>query len=218
MRLTKLDECGVPIVAGPAMLVTDGVVKVSATSEYEDGEETIVKNGAGKIKVSNKDPDQLKYISLEIQFIGVDPEAWNLITGNPVVVDHEGNSTGYRIGNYDVEANFGLELWTDVPGVACGAGAKPRGYMLWPFIGQGKVGDLEFAVGAAEFTLTATTKPGTGWGKGPYDVVLNDPVAPATEPVAGPLLEAMTEADHFHSDIVTVAPPAVTDGAVVIPA
>lgn len=218
MRLTKLDACGVPIAATPAKLVTDGIVKVSATSEYEDGEETTKKKGSGKIGVQHKDPDVLKYLSLEIEFLGVDPEAWGLITGNPVVTDYLGNSTGIRLGDYDVDANFALELWTDVPGAACTGGLQPYGYFLWPFIGQGKVGDLEFAVEAAEFTLSATTKPGSGWGVGPYDVVLNEIVAPATTPEAGPLLEAMTERDHCHMDQVTVAPPAVTAGAVLLTA
>lgn len=213
MRLTKLDKCGVPIAVGPAMLVTDGIVKVSASAEYEDGEDTFKKKGSGKLAFAHKDPDILKYLSLEIEFVGVDPEAWGLITGNTVVTDAAGASTGLRIGNYDVEANFALELWTDVPGVACDGGLTPYGYFLWPFIGQGRVGDLELAVEAAEFTLTANTKPGNGWGAGPYDVVINGTGGTAA---AGPLIDPMTGEDHFHMDIVTVAPPALTEGAVVL--
>lgn len=215
MRLTKLDGCGAPLTGASdkAMLVTKGIVKISISAETEDGEDTVKKNGNGEICVQHKDPDQIKYLSPEIEFCGVDPEAWSLITGQPLVVDGGGNAVGIKISSAPIEANFALEVWTDVPGAACGAGGnQPFGYFCLPFIGSGKVGDIELSVSAAEFTLSAQTKPGTGWGVGPYGVVRDE-----TDAVSR-LLEALTPTDHAIIQTVTVAPPVPTDGAVQIPA
>ncbi|WP_062368045.1 hypothetical protein ACK8HH_17125 [Gordonia sp. LUNF6] len=211
MRLTKLDSCGQPITgaSNKSMLVTKGIVKISITAETEDGEDTVKKNGNGEICVQHKDPDQIKYLAPEIEFCGVDPEAWSMITGQPLVLDGAGDAAGIKISSAPIEANFALEVWTDVPGAACGAGGnQPFGYFLLPFVGSGKVGDIELSVSAAEFTLSAQTKPGTGWGVGPYAVVRDEDNA------AVPLLEALTPQDHAIMQTVTVAPPTPTDGAV----
>lgn len=213
LRLTKLDACGVPItgVANKSMLVSAGLVKVSITAEYEEGEDTVQKNGNGDICFQHKDPDQIKYLSTEVQFCGVDPEAWSMITGQPLVLDAEGNAVGLRLSSRPLEARVGLEVWTDVPGQACAGGQQPFGYFCLPFLGSGRVGDLELAVSAAEFTLTSQTKPGTGWGVGPYNVVRDDTDA------AAPLADALTATDHAILLQTTVAPPAPTNGAVLLP-
>ena len=217
MRLTKLDACGVPVVGPKSTLVTSGIVKIGLSAEIEDGEETTKKNGNGDICVQHKDPDQLKYIKPEIEFCGVDPEAWSLITGQPLVLDASGtpNPVGIKLGSQPIETNFALEVWTDIPGAACGGGAKPFGYFLLPFVGSGRLGDFDLEVAVANFTVSAQTKGGAGWGSGPYDVVLHAPVGgdPAE---AGELLEALTDKDHILIMKTTVAPPADTAGAVAL--
>ncbi|QRY62751.1 hypothetical protein JVX90_00290 [Gordonia sp. PDNC005] len=212
MRLTKVDSCGVPVTgaANKSMLVTKGIVKVSITSEIEDGEETLKKNGSGEICVNYKDPNQVKYLSAEIEFCGVDPEAWSMITGQPLVVDADGNAIGVKISSKPIEANFALEVWTDIPGGSCASGFQPFGYFLLPFIGSGTIGDLELSVSAAEFTLSAQTKPGTGWGAGPYAVQRDE------DGDAGLLLDPMTADDPALFIQVDVPPPAPTEGAVML--
>ncbi len=215
MRLTKLDECGVPVIGAKSTLVTSGIVKISLSAEYEDGEETTKKNGNGDICVQHKDADQYKYLSPEIEFCGVDPEAWNLITGMPLITDGATtpNTVGIKFGSYKVDANFALEVWTDIPDAACGAGAKPYGYFCLPFVGSGRLGDIDLEVAVANFTLTAQTKGGSGWGSGPYDVQMSAGATPAP----GPLLDPLTGQDHIAAFQTTVAPPADTAGAVALP-
>ena len=215
MRLTKLDDCGAPVIGPKSTLVTSGIVKISLSAEYEDGEETVKKNGDGKICVQFKDPDQLKYLSPEIEFCRVDPEAYSMITGMPLVLDGAAtpNPVGLKFGSYDVDANFALEVWTDIPGAACGAGAKPYGRFILPFIGSGRLGDIDLEVAAASFTLSAQTKGGTGWGVGPYN---DAQMTSGATPAPGPLLEALTDKDHLVMFQSTIAPPADTAGAVAL--
>lgn len=211
MRLTKLDGCGKPLtgVGAKSMLVTKGIVKIGLTAEYEDGEDTTKKNGNGEICMQHKDPDQLKYLSPEIEFCGVDPEAWALITGQDIVTDGSANAVGLAFGSAPIEANFALEVWTDIPGGACGDGGfQPFGYWLIPFIGSGRLNDVELGVSAAEFTLAAQTKPGNGWADGPYGVVRDDADAVAK------LLTPLKSTHHILFQQTTVAPPVPTEGAV----
>lgn len=212
MRLTKLDDCGAPVTAAlnKSTLVTKGIVKITVSPEYEDGEDTVQKNGNGEIDWQYKDPDQLKYLKVEAQFTGVDPEAFSMITGQPIVLDAAGNAVGYKVTRKPITANFALETWSDVPGGACAAGFQPFGYFGLPFIGSGRIGDVELSASAAEFTMSATTKPGNGWGHGPYAVVRDE------DDLAVPLLEALTGDDHHIAQLTTVAPPAVTNGAVLL--
>ncbi|WP_353107829.1 hypothetical protein [Gordonia sp. (in: high G+C Gram-positive bacteria)] len=214
IRLTKLDGCGQPIrgTGTKSQLVTNGIVKVGLTAEYEDGEDTAKKNGNGDLCLVHKDNDQLKYMSPEIEFCGVDPEAWAMITGQGIVTDGNANAVGLVFGSDPIEANFALELWTDVPGAACGSGFQTFGYWLLPFIGSGKLNDVELSVSAAEFTLAAQTKPGASWGVGPYNVVRDE-----TDAVS-PLLSPLTGKHHILFQTTTVAPPAPTNGAVELPA
>jgi hypothetical protein len=213
VRTTSLDSCGSPIIGPKSTCVSDGHISIKLSPQYEDGEETNQKNAAGKLKVVDKAPDQLKYFNFEIAFMQVDPDIFNQVTGQPIVLDHAGTAVGIRIGE-TVDANVAVETWTDIPGTACGPDGKSYGYALLPWIKGGRLGDFSFENALATFTLTGRTSADSLWGTGPYDVVLHAPVAPATTPAAGPLLTELGSDQHFHMEPTSVAPPAVTAGAV----
>ena len=216
-RATKLDACGAPVIGPKSTIVSDGHISIKNSPQYEDGEETAPKNAAGKIMFVDKPRDELKYFNVEIVFAKVYPELFNLTTGQPIVLDYNGNATGIRIGA-TIDTNFALETWTDVPGTACGPDGKLFGYALLPFITGGRLGDFSFENGLANFTITGHTNAVSPWGKGPYDVVLNEAVAPATEPAAGPLLTDIDPDQHIHMEPTTVPYPTVTNGAIALAA
>ena len=213
VRTTDLDNCGAPVIGPKSTIVSNGHISIKVSPQYEDGEETAPKNAAGKIAFVDKADDELKYLNLEIAFLKVEPELFSQVTGQPIVLDYAGNATGIRIGA-TVKANFGLETWTDVPGTVCGPDGKLYGYALLPWLKGGRLGDFSFENALANFTITARTEANSPWGVGPYDVVLNAPVAPATEPVAGPLLTPIAPDQHIHMDPTSIIYPAPTAGAV----
>lgn len=217
VRATKLDACGAPVIGPKSTLVSDGHISIKNSPQYEDGEETNQKGANGKLIVKDKAPDQLKYINSEIVFAKVDPELFNLVTGQPIVLDHSGAAVGIRLGA-TIDTNVAIETWTDVPGTACGADGKLYGYALLPFLKGGRLGDFSFENALATFTVTMRTEENSPWAKGPYDVVLNAIVPPATEPAAGPLLTDIDSDQHIHMEPTAVAPPAVTAGAVALAA
>lgn len=217
VRTTTLNNCGAPVIGQKSTCVSDGHISIKLSPQYEDGEETNQKNAAGRLKVVDKALDQLKYINFEMAFMQVDPEIFNQVTGQPIVLDHAGNAVGIRIGE-TVEANVAVETWTDVPGTACGADGKAYGYALLPWIKGGRLGDFSFENALATFTLTGRTSADALWGTGPYKVVLNEGAQPADPAVPGKLLTAIGADQHIHMEPTTIAPPAVTAGAIALPA
>ena len=217
MRLTAVDACGVPIIGAKSVVTSDGFISIKYTLNYEDGEDTSQKNAAGKLCAVDKAPDVLKDISAELTLCGVDPDMVYLTTGQGVVVDHAGNTVGVSIGDVDDDAFFALEVWTDIIGAGCAGGGRSWGYFLLPFFSAAKIGDITIEEKKADFTLSATTRRGNGWGTGPYNVVLHAGVDPAP-PAAGKLLTAIGTNKQLHMQTTKVAPPTPACGATALSA
>lgn len=209
MRITRLNACGA-WEAGPMMKIeSDGYVSVNMSPQYEDGEQTRRKNANGRLcRVDNGEP-ALAQIDVEISFCGIDPDAWNIVTGNPLVVDRAGDASGLRIGER-VSSNWALEVWTDIMGGACDGDLVPYGYFLLPWLSGGRIGDMSVAEAAMDLTLSSSTKRGSQWGLGPYNVTMHDGATESDPPVPGKLLEAIGPTDHMHMEVVYLPPPTVT--------
>jgi hypothetical protein len=213
MRLTRLDECGAPVEGTASTLVTSGFVSVGVSPQYQDPEEITVPNANGDPCIDDQGTPQFRWLELDIQMCLVDPDAVNIITGNPLVVDDAtptANTVGFRIDkSLTGTAAFALELWTGVTGQACGVGGTAqRGYWLFPFVVQAQFNDWTFENGALTLDMTARTSDGSGWGVGPYNVR-----ADATTQAPEPLLTAIASDQHMHYEVVTIAPPAAACGA-----
>lgn len=209
MRVTKVDACGNPVAGPKSSLISDGFISISLSPQYEDGEETRTKNAAGLICINDKADDQLVRFEVEASLCGVNPDLFTLVTGQAVVLNAAGDAVGNRFSGTTISTGYALEVWTDIPSAACESGDQPFGYFLLPFLKGGRIGDFTIEEAAANFTLTSSTRQGSGWGVGPYDVVMNEG-AGAGPAVPGPLVEAIGSKDHFHMEQTTVAPPTVT--------
>lgn len=212
MRVTRLDGCGRVALGADSQITSDGFISVGLTANNEEGETISVTNAAGKVCILDEPNPQFTGYSLEVQFCGVDPELFSLMTGQPLVLSADGTeAVGFRVNSQvDVgDSGFALELWSSVPVAACDAsGGSSYGYFLVPFSKGGTLGDLTVENGAINFTLSgASSKDGSEWGVGPYDVVRDATGA------AGPLNEPIDDGDHLHVELTTVPPPDPSDGS-----
>lgn len=218
MRLTRLDDCCAPLAAAAtcAFIVTKGFVSVAYSPEISSAEEIEVKNAAGEICVSDPGCDILKWINVTLSLCAVDPDILNFVTGAPVVLNSQGNNVGNRIQTGTAcNANFALEVWTDIPQAQCVDG-KQYGYFLAACVGAGILGDWTIENDALNLELNAKARSGTGWGVGPWDVD-NSTIPPALA-VPGPLLTPMGALDVLDLHLTTIAPPVVTAGCQPMPA
>ena len=222
LRVTRLDHCGRPVYGDCSTAVSSGFVSVEFEPEVEEGEDYTLRNAAGELCVSERGPDALQWINVSIEFCNVDPELWQIM--NPTwktVKNAKGEVTGFRIGEkFSDEQGFALEVWPKAAGqtALCDDDApddaQPNGYFLLPYVVGGAPEGWTLEDGTATFTLNGRTKAGSLWGRGPYNIThdANGDPSPLLEPIASGSNGDDSDPDHFHADIVTIAPPEASCG------
>lgn len=218
MRVTKLDNCGRPMQSACSTAVSDGFVSVAFSAQTEEGETISVTNAAGKICVRDQACPAFTGYTVEITFCEVDPDVLAIVTNQNSVFNAKSlDAVGFRM-NSDIsgcDSGFALELWSNVPGVACDPdnpnAQGSYGYLLVPFLQGGVLGDFTIENDAVSFVVSgAATKTGSGWDVGPYDVVGDATGQP------GPLADPIESGDHLHIEVTDVAPPEPTCGCVAL--
>jgi hypothetical protein len=197
-------------------VTSDGIISVAATKEYEDRQEFFVKNGDGLFCVRETNAPILKWINLVFTFCNVDPELLNIMTGNTLVADDSAaaRKTGWNEDeNSATLSNFAFEGWTRLTntGVACTGGAE-YGYVLYPFVVQGTVGDITWQNDVVNFIVNARTASNSLWGVGPYFVDLSDNTGTLDQNIK--LLTPIGSTTHSRMFITRKAPPDSACGCV----
>lgn len=209
MRVTRLDACGEWASGASAMATSDGFVKITFSAQIEAGTEFQVKTASGRLCVNQKDCSALKWLDLEMELCSVDPELFELLTGNRVVEDWEGNGTGFTISeDIGCGINFAFEVWTLVAGGSCGGSGYRYVYWLFPFVTNGILGDVTFENGPTTFTVSGNTGTNESWGRGPYNVVPTD--AGGTPGVL--ITPGVDAGEHLYATLTSVAPPTIACG------
>jgi hypothetical protein len=212
VRVTQLNSCGVPV-TGCSTVVSDGIISIEMTKEYEDRQEFFVKNGDGRFCVRRTDPPILKWINIVATFCNVDPELVNIMSAEPLYMDDAAEPTaiGYSTDESSAgQANFALEAWSRIASDVPCTGGEEYGYTLLPWIVEGTIGDVTLENGAANFVVNGRTSSTSGWGLGPYFVDYSDNPAGSTTPVR--LLTPITSTQHSRMFITRLAPPTASCG------
>ena len=196
IRATLLDACGTAPASGTAdsMVVTNGFISLTLSSQVEDGTEIITKKADGSLCVNEMTDPSFKRFTLEMEFCGVDPGLLSVVTNAEIYEDYASDPIGFTVPEGTIDTRFALELWTGLSGAACATGAdEASGYLLLPFVAAGVLGDLTVdGENAVTFSMTgAFTKGGNAWGVGPYNVMYDDAA------VASPLPTALDPLDHL---------------------
>jgi len=216
MRVTRLDACGRVVYGDNARATSEGFVSISVTSNTNATDEIRVTGAAGQTLLYEASVTELAGFSPELTFARVDPEMLSLMTGQPVVLDSFGNVVGFDVDTKIqlTGLGFALEVWMGAPsnGDACSdeEAEGAYGYVLFPFLQGGVLGDFSIENGGISFVLTgASTKDGNAWGRGPYDVQLNG-ASGAKAP--GPMVDAVSSTTALRVIVTDVAPPTALIG------
>ncbi|TFG51739.1 MAG: hypothetical protein E4H38_00890 [Gemmatimonadales bacterium] len=210
MRVTKVDSCG-NIVVGPGnMVVTDGFVSIAFSPETNEAEAIVVTNANGKTCAKDDGCPETTGFGVELTFCEVTPCLFSIITGQPVVENADGEAVGFKMSTRTnaCDSAFALEVWSGVPGVACGGGGGGSyGYILLPNLRAGTIGDFSVENAAISFVISgAMTQSTNGWGSGPYDVVGDATDMPSVLP------DPLDPEDYLYLSWTSIEPPPNTDG------
>jgi hypothetical protein len=207
LRVTQLDSCGNPETTDPCgMAIAEAFIQVGVTSDSEPGASIKPVNAGGNLCYYLRAPDIFLGHSLSLEFCEVNPALLSMVVNANPVYDYAGNIVGIQTVQGAAQRNYALEVWMGVPGQDCPAqGDNPvdsLGYVLFPFIVPGILGDWTIANDAINFTVTGFTRGNGAWGTGPYDVVAQDAAN-----LAGPLLEALPNDVHAHLQWTSIPAP-----------
>lgn len=206
LRLTRLDECGAPVVGECSSIVTYGFITVEFAPEVETGEEFTQKNAWGDFCVSEKEPDRNKWVNVSMSMCEVNPDVLDLVGGGKPLTDGT-DIVGASFGEQNNLGAFAVEVWTKQAGGGCGATGTPEwGYFVAPYVVNGAIdGSVTIENGTLALGMKGEGIAATAdWGVNPY----ND----------NPLLDAggFPVGDLWAVAKTTVQPPAETDGCVAL--
>jgi hypothetical protein len=218
VRVTRLSSCGAVVTGSCSQVVTDGIISIEMTKNYEDREEFFIKNGDGVFCVRETTAPILKWIDLVLTFCNVDPDIVNIMTAQPLYTSDDAAAT--KIGwstaeNSAANVNFAFEGWSRLSGsgVPCTGGVE-YGYTLFPWVVEGTIGDMTLENGVANFVVNARTHGNSLWGVGPYNVDLSDAAGTLNNPI--PMLTPILSTQHHRMFLTRLAPPASACGCAAV--
>lgn len=210
VRVTQLDSCGLPVTGDCSQVVSEGIITVEMTKEYEDRTDLFKKNGDGIFCFRKTIPPILKWINFTFTFCNVDPELVTILSDNPVYLSDADDpvAIGYSTEeNNAYNVNFAFEAWTrlgNTGNATCASGGE-WGYRLYPWVVQGTIGDVTLENDAASFVVEAISQSGSPWGVGPYYVDLSKATATLGNPKR---MNSVIGADqHERVFVTTLGPP-----------
>jgi hypothetical protein len=212
MRVTRVDACGRPIYGVGAQVVTSGFVSVAMSGEILEGTEIEQRNANGELCLSEKDADQLKWLTVESTLCEVDPDLMSLFQpNNTKLLDYQGNTIGFAESDLqNLSVGVAVEIWANVSGEdLCDDpdATESYAYLLMPWVVGGTMGDLTVENAGMSVSLNSRTKRNSKWGVGPHEVMF------ASLGVEGPLLVPVGPREHRRLFVTTVPPPAAVCGA-----
>lgn len=206
VRITRLDDCGLPVYGPCSSIVTHGFITATFGREMITGDTYEQKNAYGELCINEKDPDLLKWANIGLELCEIDPGIMDIIAGaNPVTSG--ANTIGATFGSDPPVGGFAFEVWTKALGPdACAGGTPKYGYWAAPFVKNGAIdGDVVIGNQALSVKFKGNGFAAVaGWGLTPYG--------------DNPLLAAggFPVGDAYGYVVTTVAPPAETNGCVTL--
>lgn len=199
-RVTRLGPCGeLPDAEsdGCDFATTDSFVDITLTKVLQDRQDAFQLNANGDSCVDSPKAPFLRWYEVVITFCGVDPELFNIVSAEPLVLNDAvvPEAIGWcTLPDSPAASNFALEFWTGTEDEGCDGDDPDFGYGVLFRVVQGMIGDVTIQNGVVTFTVTAITRGANQWGVGPYNVLINESGANIGLP--GKLLTSANTAAH----------------------
>lgn len=215
VRVTRVDSCGNPDEGSGNAFVDDCWASVVMKPNTDAGTDIDFKAMSGRSCGFKRACPTFKGFDIEASFFTASPEMIELLTGNALYDDYNGDPIGWDDCSIPCTAGFGLELWQNIVGEDCPTDGSDGLWFYWllPWMQNGIIGDVTVGNEGVTFTLTANTRASGGWSLGPWDVQDQD-----GGPTAGPLLTELGSDCHRRGFLTNIAPPTAACDAIVVPA
>lgn len=166
VRVAELQTTGQPATGAGKMYVSDTMVNVTISPQYEDGEAITDKNACGTTVTSFVSPPTFIRADITVEFIESNPDlAQLMLTQGTILSGAWGKGWAYPpLGA--LTGQFSLELWAKR--INNGVVDPTFPYAKWaiPLIKNTKLGDREFN-GPSHMIVTGEAYENTMWFDGP---------------------------------------------------
>lgn len=170
MRVSKLDATGATPAGAAAMYVTDALVKLEFAPDYDEPDQIVRKNAAGRTCVLYQTPVTLKQLTItSLEICSPDPELEEILAGGTILTATS-VTKGYAWPAVGVDATpngIGVEVWARAID-ANGAPASTDPYIRYVFPrvklrrGAGTIEEGAFGPVFSGYGLQ-----NSNWGNGP---------------------------------------------------
>lgn len=208
IRVTRLDACGTPLDSACSYATNSCFATITLTRVQQDRQDAIGLTANGDICFDVPKPPILRWFEVAIVMRQVDPEFFNIVTGEAIVLN---DATVPVAVGWDTTAggallsNFALEFWTGTDASGCDdEGNIIYGYGLLPHVKQAVITMGEIGNAGVDFTITGITQAASNWNLGPYNVLINE--SGLNEGLPGPELTT-TDGIHKRFHWTTLPPP-----------
>jgi hypothetical protein len=203
VRVTRVDECGAPVEGSDNAFVDECWASVAMAPNVEAGTDISFKAMNGRQCGFKRGCPTFNGFDLTGGFFSASPELIDILTGNSVYNDFNGDPIGWDDCQVACNTGFALEIWQNVIGEECAEDTTGQWfYWLLPWVTNGVLGDVTVNAEGVTFSLTGNTRAGGGWSLGPWDVQAAD-----AENTPGPLLEVIGSECHRRGFVSTIEPP-----------
>lgn len=171
-RATRLNAVTGAVVGGAeGGAVTDGMVTIQFTPDIEEGTESVLKNGCGRILAQSKTPDRLKRWNMVLTMGEWNPAFVEILTGHTPVLD--GSNLIGIVGKDEFSDDFtetlaALEIFAEAYEGDAPSPAYPYFYGIIP-ASTWRLGDFTLGEEASAIPLNGFSRTNSLWGNGPYD-------------------------------------------------
>ncbi len=175
IRVAHLNADGTPKTGTTEGYVSDALVSVAFSPEYQDGAEITQDNACGDRVIDYKAPDIFRWGNITIQLATPDPYLAAFLSGGTTIVGTAADvdRIGYAappLGTLE-ENPISMELWAKRPDKATGSldAASPYARWAYPLVKNLRLGDYTHENGAIlpQFTGQAFENP--AWDDGPFN-------------------------------------------------
>ncbi len=170
-RVALVDDCtGEPIAGASNGYTFGGITALTWEPVVEEGTDTTVKDMCGNVCMKDVQCDQTTGYNVEITLCRPDNELVALLTGEPIIVDGEGNTVGYfQTDDSNCAPFVSLELFERIPDSQCSDGVKYR-RIIFPKIRITQTApEREGPIRLLKLGGTAESSFGSGWADGPFN-------------------------------------------------
>lgn len=214
VRITRVDQCGRPVEGEDNAVLSDCFASVQMTPNINTGTDIEMLNMRGQTCGFKRACPDFRGFDITGTFWEASPELIEILTGNPVYFDYDGNPVGWDDEQVQCAGGFALEIWQNLIGEECADEEAEGQWFYWvlPWVTGGVLGDTTINAEGLSFTLTGSTRSQSAWQLGPWDVQAQD-----SSQTPGPLLTPIGPNGHRRAFLTTTAPPLADCGYITVP-